>query len=237
MKETTAKETDRNFDGIDFKLITEDLISPVLDLMWTEYIPEDPLSRSLGERRSWLSDQLHIYDHLVHGGGVVAVRDGQVVGYRCGKVVNRTNWLDWLLSKLLGWIALSINWISRDFFWSTSVKLKLEKALDSSIWSHFTRLNCSSIYEDRGVCVSASDRGKGLGAELVRRGELVAKWLGCEYTVNVSTSDHSARIFDKLGYTRLKEVQYSNFRDESGNLYLNDTGKNTRAVNFIKVIN
>ena len=94
------------FDGVEFRLLTEDLIPLVLDLMWEEYIPGEPLSRSLGEKRTWLGDQLHTYDHLIHGGGVVAVKDGQVIGYRCGKVVTRNSWIEWFLVKLFSFMTM-----------------------------------------------------------------------------------------------------------------------------------
>ena len=99
---------------------------------------------------------------------------------------------------------------------------------------HFSKLDAfneltdsgDSIYFACSLSVSAEVRGKGLGAELLRRGYKIAKESGCKYTYVLATSLYSQRIFQKLGGVRvLHEARYENYRfDKRGRPFLVDTG-------------
>ena len=96
------------------------------------------------------------------------------------------------------------------------------------------QLQCSVIYEDKAVSSARFHGIKGLGTELTRRSEELARERGCTHTYAMVTGGfkpwimlqfflsgkYSAQIFEKLGHTLLAKVVYDEFRDEMGELML-----------------
>ena len=60
--------------GIQFKVITEDMIPSVCDFMWENFFPDEPISRSLKLERHWvLDDFLGLKDAMKDGLSIVAI--------------------------------------------------------------------------------------------------------------------------------------------------------------------
>ena len=59
---------------------------------------------------------------------------------------------------------------------------KLLALVGFDVWKMFGELGCDQIYEDVGVCSARFSGVKGLGTELVRRTDLLAKELGATHT-------------------------------------------------------
>ena len=121
--------------------------------------------------------------------------------------------------------------------------------LQYDVWQMFGKLNCDLIYEDKAVCSARESGVRGLGTELCRRTEELAKELGCThtyamvtgktvvvFTVNteVISGKYSRRIFEKLDHTILTEVVYADFKDENGQLYLKDTREHLSCITCVK---
>ena len=62
------------------------------------------------------------------------------------------------------------------------------------------------------------------------RSERLAAELGCAYTYAGVTGVYSQKIFTKLEHTTLKSLNYADFRDEKGELYLKDTREHDKII-------
>ena len=60
--------------------------------------------------------------------------------------------------------------------------MKLLGILGYDGWKMFDELGCDKIYEDAAVCSARGSGVKGLGTELCKRTETLAKELGCTHT-------------------------------------------------------
>ena len=67
---------------------------------------------------------------------------------------------------------------------------ELFSVLDYDVWEMFELLGCDTIFEDKAVCSARSYRGQGLGSELCRRTEILARNLGCTHTYACVTGDY-----------------------------------------------
>ena len=79
-------ETTFEKQGIQFKIIDEDLMDPVCNFMWEYFFPDDPVCRSLNiTRHSMMDDQL-LKDAMDDGSSMVAIdKNGAIMGMRIGK--------------------------------------------------------------------------------------------------------------------------------------------------------
>ena len=84
------------------------------------------------------------------------------------------------------------------------------------------------------MCSARTHGIRGLGSEVVRRCEELAKEKGCTYTYLMATGNFSRKLFSGLGYTHLDTLTYSEFRDERGELYLKDTREHIAATTWSK---
>ena len=62
------------------------------------------------------------------------------------------------------------------------IMIKLFTLLDYNVWRMFPLLGCDLIYEDKAVCSARTSGVRGLGTELCRRTEMLAKDMGCTHT-------------------------------------------------------
>ena len=83
------------------------------------------------------------------------------------------------------------------------------------------------------MCSARTHGIRGLGSEVVRRCEELAKEKGCTYTYLMATGNFSRKLFSGLGYTHLETLTYSEFRDERGELYLKDTREHIAATTWL----
>ena len=86
------------------------------------------------------------------------------------------------------------------------------------------------------VCSARSHGIRGLGSEVVRRCEALAREKGCSYTYLLATGNYSRRLFAGLGYQHLNTLTYSEFTDQQGELYLKDTREHIAATTWLKTL-
>ena len=91
-----------------------------------------------------------------------------------------------------------------------------------------------TIFQGLAVCSARSHGIRGLGTEVVKRGNNAAKEAGATHTYLLATGNYSRKIFGKLGYTHLDTVNYDEFRDDQGELYLKDTREHIAATTWYK---
>lgn len=105
----------------------------------------------------------------------------------------------------------------------------LEEKLPMSQESAFKELpDATTIYFCFHLAVGTEARGKGLGLEMIKRGQKLAKKAGCSHTYVTATGMVSQRIFQKLGYKVLHEVKYADYeKDRKGRPFLDDHGEHS----------
>merc|ERR1712013_781583 len=148
-------------------------------------------------------------------------KEGKILAVRLGMRKWRSKWL----LKLI---------LPPDMTKSWPVMTKLFDRIEYNVWRMVEVCGCDLIYEDKAVCSARSSGIRGLGTELCRRTEKLAKELGCTHTYTLVTGNYSRNIFEKLGHTILTEVAYADFKDENGELYLKDTREHVSIITCIK---
>ena len=108
------------------------------------------------------------------------------------------------------------------------------KKINYNAWAMFDKLGCDRIYDDKAVCSGRHHGIKGLGTEICLRSEKLAAELGCTYTFAAVTGVYSQRMFTKMEHTTLTSLDYDDFRDENGELYLKDTREHTSIITAYK---
>ena len=88
-------------------------------------------------------------------------------------------------------------------------------------------------WQGLAVCSARTHGVRGLGTEIVKRCDDIAREKGCAYTHILATGNYSRKIFSGLGYTHLNTVTYDEFRDEQGELYLKDTREHIAATTWL----
>ena len=208
------------------------------DFLWVNFFPDEPTSRSLGMMEpNWLIDQTYIIDNIKKGACVAAVNDnGEILAVRLGVVKNRNETFTWAFEKVFHWL-LSFSFICSFFPKSmkkTWVLIKLFEKINYDAWVMFEKLGCDRIYDDKAVCSGRHHGIKGLGTEICLRSEKLAAELGCTYTFAAVTGVYSQRVFTKMEHTTLTSLDYDDFRDENGELYLKDTREHTKIITCYK---
>ena len=111
--------------------------------------------------------------------------------------------------------------------------VKLLRTIDYNVWTKFDLWNCDSVYEGLAICSARTHGVRGLGTELVRRCDDIAREKGAAYTYIFATGNYSRKIFAGLGYRHLNTLTYSEFRDEQGELYLKDTREHIAGTTWL----
>ena len=168
--------------GIQFKIITEDMMVSVCDFMWEHFFPDEPISRSLNLTRHWLVDEAHLKDAMQDGCSMAAFdREGKIIGVRLGKRKKRSQWALKMLERLP---MILPSGLLRFLTGSTSLPIFLNLLVMAGydVWKMFDELGCEQIYEDAALCSARNTGVRGLGTELCRRTDELAKELGCTHT-------------------------------------------------------
>jgi len=226
--------------GIEFKVITKEMADDVKNFLWENFFPDEPISRSLGFTRHQWIDYVMVDEPLLHNCSIAAVdKDGQILALRLGSIRNRSDWMDWILDSLIGKV-FAWKWVARYYpeqLKDSWIYGKLTAKIQYNVWPMFNKLSCDKIYEDRVVCSARNHRVKGLGTEVVKRSEKLAAELGCTHTYAHVTGIYSQKIFKKLDHTVLTSLDYVDFKDKNGELYLKDTREHTSIItNYKKLI-
>ena len=167
--------------GIQFKIITEDMGLSVCDFMWENFFPDEPISRSLKLERHWITDELHLKDAIKDGSSIAAIdKNGSIIGVRLGKRKNRSQWMLKIFERTF--MSLPYGLFEILISSKAAIFLKLINLVGYDVWKMFDQLGCDQIYEDAALCSARGSGVKGLGTELCRRTEVLAKELGCTHT-------------------------------------------------------
>ena len=213
-------------EGIQFEVIPAKRTEEVIQFIVDNFLPDEPVMRSLGIERNILFDAW-IGEAMERGSSVMATDStGKMIGVRLSVVLDKSNWVKKNMDRAIANLTPKKYWLLRDkkmYKWTKGL-LNLNRELKWDVWDLFDELECRKILNDVCVCTSKESRVKGLGTELVKQGEALGKEKGCEYSINMVTGLYSGKIFrEKLSYTVMRELIYSEFLDKNGNPYLNDT--------------
>ena len=147
---------ENNFEkqGIIFKVIDNEMMPAVLDFMGEHFLPEAPISRSLGITRSKMFDEMYFGEGMKDGCSIVALdKDGQIIGARIGMRKMRSNWTNWIFDRipyhLPEWLLNA--WLPQEMK-KLPIVLKLMTLLGYDVWKMFDQLGCDLIYEGKAVC-------------------------------------------------------------------------------------
>jgi len=238
MMDTSSDEEWRK-KGVEFKIIDEGMIPDVLEYINVHFFPDEPISRSLGINiDSFLVGDIYrsaLKESCQDGSSVAAINPGgKIMGVRLGNVTRRSAWGPWIQDKIFMLVKMLVFLLPKN----TQIFLKLfsPQWADFKPYQMLAELPCEVMYDDKAVSSARWHGVKGLGTELVRRSEDIARSRGCTHTYAVVTGNYSAKIFDKLGHTLLKAVNYADFKDNHGELYLKDTREHLQCRVYLKAL-
>jgi hypothetical protein len=159
-------------ENIQFKIINQDMVPSILDFMEEHYYHDEPICRSLGINRNWMSDEL--FKETMKDGSSIAALDkgGNIIGVRLGIRIKKPTWMSKMMDKMP-------NFVYPDWF---STFMKLTSLVGYDVSKMFDQLGSDLIYDDTAVCTARATGVRGLGTELCRRTEILAKDLGCTHT-------------------------------------------------------
>jgi len=171
--------------GVQFKIITEDMFQDVKDFMHTHFLPDEPVMRSMKVTRNWFTDNLWLQDCLKHKTSIAAVDEqGALLAVHLGQVQRRNDYGKWIFEKAILFV-LKQKWLG-ELLKSEGLKkmyvlMKLTNQVDFDVWKMFDKLNCEKIFENKGLCSARGHGIRGLGTELVKRADALALQLGCSH--------------------------------------------------------
>lgn len=226
-----ASEEEWAKQGVEFKVVTEEMIPDVLDHLNTSFFPDEPIFRSLGinlDTSPFLKSEYRA--SLMDGTSIAAVNpEGRIMAVRVGNII-RSGCGSWFILKMYHMFkampCLLPDWIN--------VFLKLGDRVGYVAYEQFSKLDAQVLYEDKAVSSARWHGVKGLGSELIRRTEALAKEQGATHTFALVTGKYSAIAFDRLGHTLVSSLKYAEFTDPQGELYLKDTREHTECRFYTK---
>jgi len=224
--------------GVFFKVVDEDMDKAILNHLQESFFPDEPIFRSLGINLDNSAILRSVYaDALKDRSSIAAVdKDGRIMGVRVGDVVSRSmGWAPWIIEKFFGYLKPIMKMFNTPRWIAVFLRLGDQLTYVGPL-EMLDRLNCDSIYDDKAVSSARWHGIKGLGSELVRRTEALAKERGCSHTYAMVTGNYSAIAFDRLGHTLVKAVPYAEFRDARGELYLGDTREHKECRLYVKAL-
>ena len=118
-------------------------------------------------------------------------KDGKIIGVRIGVRKRRSDWTTWIMDRMIFSLPISIFlYIMPKEMQQFPIIFKFIGKLQYDVWQMFGKRNCNLIYEDKGVCSARESGVRGLGTELCRRTEELAKQLGCTHTYATVTGKY-----------------------------------------------
>ena len=97
--------------------------------------------------------------------------------------------------------------------------------------------------EDQGIkkiffgdilCVASSARGMKLGTVMMQQSMEIAKEKECEGYFALLSGIYSQKIYKDLGFSWMKELVYADFKDNGGNIVLDDTREHKSMITTFK---
>ena len=80
------------------------------------------------------------------------------------------------------------------------------------------------------LSVSRSHRGMRLGTALTLQSMELARAKSCDCYFAILTSNYSQRIYEGLGFTRLRECAYASISDRNGKEVMSDVGEHKSMI-------
>ena len=95
-----------------------------------------------------------------------------------------------------------------DLFFLNGVPIfvNLLNLVGCNVWKMFDQLGCDQIYEDAALCSARGSGVKGLGTELCRRTEVLAKELGCTHTYAAVTGNIIIEMKETFSFRYFREI-------------------------------
>jgi len=90
---------------------------------------------------------------------------------------------------------------------------KVIRFVDWFVGDIYTELGAKLYMEMGMTCVHKDYANRGLGSELGRQSEILAKKIGCDYLMSFATSSYTQKSNEKSGFVLLREVLYSDYAD------------------------
>jgi len=229
--------------GVKFKVVEEADHPSVLSFLDEHFFPEEPFTRSLGVTTDTFLATSILKKTLRGSSSIMALDvEGRVLGVRIGAVIRRSDYGPWLEEWILGILTLFPFILPKEW----NIRQRLFDLLGFSPSRMVAQLmqgeGKSREQETRGLYVgkilcSARWHGlRGLGEELLRRAEKLSQSLGCSHTYALVTGNYSAAIFDRLGYTKLKTLEYDKFRNADNQLLLLDVREHREAAVYLRAL-
>lgn len=136
--------------------------------------------------------------------------------------------------------ATLLKYFSR-FMSKTSIKWLLYNAA----MYNTLRYNPHMAMEDQGInkifmgeilSVAGSQRGMKLGTVMMMQSMELAKERECDGYFAGLSSIYSQKLYKDLGFSWMKEMVYADFRDEEGNIILDDTREHKSVITAYKTL-
>ena len=235
--------------GIKFTIASTEDVDEIKLFILENFYPDEPIARSIGVSRGdgwvdrfgrYLMNKDLVVDPIQQNTVTIpcsiiarSTEDNSIVGVRMGAMYYRHAQKN--NSFVPDWIGLLPTWLVPTKFIHAVNAQGLMRDLHYSQHDAFDGLkDIDVIYFANALCVSKLFRGKGLGAELLKRAYKIALEAGCRYTYVLATGMYSQGAFHRLGGTKvLCEKRYEDYRKDSyGRRFLDDT----REHEIIQVI-
>ena len=99
---------ERSYGDVVIKVIDEALDNEVIEFMWENFFPDEPISRSLNISRHWLTNEFYLRETLKDRSSLVALdKHGNVLGVRLGRIIKRSNWMTWLIETAAWFLRIA----------------------------------------------------------------------------------------------------------------------------------
>ena len=72
-------------------------------------------------------------------------------------------------------------------------------------------------------------RGYKLGGEMARISTEIATKEGCDYYFSWPTGNYSQKIRERLGFSTLRRMKYTDYKDKYGNLVVTEPGEHVES--------
>ncbi|KAG7154857.1 Dopamine N-acetyltransferase-like [Homarus americanus] len=218
-------------ENIVFKVLTQEYSDAAVDLLCNHFFKDEPLGKALyldspREVDHWLSKVL---PHMIsHGVSVMAIDEsanGRLVGVAINSIKRRgdapgpDDFLAWIDPKK-----------DPKMFKIISFLTQLASDID-----FFSQYSVEKFFNFELLNVDKSYGGRGIASMLVQQSCNVARTQGFTCLVAETTGIFSAKIFGRHTFKTIREVQYSQFR-QNGRIAFPNTGIHTSARVSVKIL-
>ena len=105
--------------------------------------------------------------------------------------------------------------------------------MDQSEFANIFPTDSTQILEMVMLCTSPNFRKRGLGSKLVDQTIKFARRSGYKAIKGSVTGAFSKKIYDNLGFEKLREIQYKGYEMDGEEIFVNDMGVHTSGAFYI----